>query len=196
MVEIRSYNIAESVTFAKVKARYGIFSNMASNLSLFVNDVNIPTSEALYQACKFPLYPKIQYEILNQRNAMLAKKVALKYNHYVRQDWNDIRFRVMRWCLRVKLLQNWEKFSAELIQSGDKPIVEYSTKDSIWGAIPDGKGTLVGVNALGRLLMELRTEIESQHSLKKVVPPNVDGFLLYGNKIETIYSPECILKDL
>lgn len=132
MSKVRIYKIRDSVTFAKVKERYGIYSNMAGNLCLFVNDVNIPSSEALYQACKFPLFPKIQHEILSQKNAMSAKKVARKYEAFVRQDWNEIKFKVMRWCLQVKLLQNWEVFANKLIASADKPIVEYSKKDSVF----------------------------------------------------------------
>lgn len=196
MLEVRTYNTCDAVTFSKVKGRYGIYSNMADNMSLFVNDVNIPSSEALYQACKFPLFPSIQHEILSQKNAMLAKKVARKYESYVRQDWIDIRFRVMRWCLHIKLLQNWNIFAAELIASGNRPIVECSTKDSVWGAMPNNDGTLTGVNALGRLLMELRMEICLNHPLERVLPPKIDGFLLYGNKIETAYAPEILLADL
>lgn len=196
MLEVRTYNTCDAVTFSKVKGRYGIYSNMADNMSLFVNDVNIPSSEALYQACKFPLFPSIQHEILCQKNAMLAKKVARKYESFVRQDWIDIRFRVMRWCLHIKLLQNWNIFAAELMASGNRPIVECSTKDSVWGAMPNNDGTLTGVNALGRLLMELRMEICLNYPLKRVLPPKIDGFLLYGNKIETAYAPEILLADL
>lgn len=29
--------------------------------------------------------------------------------------------------------------------------------------------------------------------VEKVLPPNIDRFLLYGNPIETVYAPECIL---
>ena len=64
------------------------------------------------------------------------------------------------------------------------------------GAMPNGNGTLSGVNALGRLLMELRMEINLQNPIKKVLPPNIDCFLLYGNKIETTYALEITLEDL
>ena len=46
------------------------------------------------------------------------------------------------------------------ILDADKPIVEFSMRDSFWGAAPewDGSETLVGRNVLGCLLTELRTE--------------------------------------
>lgn len=196
MIEKRTYSIKNSVTFAKVSGPYGRLSNMASNLSLLVNDNYIPSTEALYQACKYPLFPNIQQMILTQKSPMLAKKCSKKYEGYVRQDWDKIKFQVMRWCLRLKLLQNWEVFSEILLRSGDLPIVEYSSKDSLWGAIPDGHGNLEGVNALGRLLMELRAEINLDCPLQKVFPPNIDGFLLLGHEIGISYAPNLILEDL
>ena len=59
----------------------------------------------------------------------------------------------------------------------------------------NGNGTLSGVNALGILLMELRMKINQQNPIKKVLPSNIDGFLLYGNKIETTYAIEITLED-
>lgn len=196
MVEKRTYSIKNSVTFAKVNGPYGRFSNMASNLCLMVNDINIPSTEALYQACKYPLFPHFQKEILSQKSPMLAKQCSQKYERYIRQDWDNIKFQVMRWCLRLKLLQNWEVFSDVLMRTGDLPIVEYSTKDSLWGAMPDGRGNLEGVNALGRLLMELRAEINPDCPLQKVLPPNIDGFLLLGHEIGISYAPSLIIEDL
>lgn len=195
MNEERIYIIKKSVTFARIDGRFGAFSNMAANHTLYVNDINIATAEALYQSCKFPLFPKVQHEILSQRNPMLAKQCAKKYEHLVRQDWDEIKFRVMRWCLRVKLIQNWKSFSSVLIDTGDLPIVEYSQKDPVWGAAPDGHGNLKGVNALGRLLMELRSEIDPHHPITKVMPPAINGFLLYGHEIGTVYSPEILFED-
>ena len=69
----------------------------------------------------------------------------------------------MKWCLEVKLVQNFDKFSNTLLSTDDKIIVEYSKNDDVWGAIlKDDKNTLVGKNALGRLLMELREKVKTQ----------------------------------
>ena len=70
--------------------------------------------------------------------------------------------KVMRWCLRVKLAQIWDEFSRLLLATGDRPIVEESRKDEFWGAKVVNTDTLVGVNALGRLLMELREKKSTQ----------------------------------
>ena len=94
----------------------------------------------------------------------------------------------MRWCLRVKLAQNWEKFSELLLDTGDRPIVEESRKDNFWGAKPTDEFTLVGMNVLGRLLMELRETIKAEKSerLFRVEPLAIPEFKLNGRVIGTI----------
>lgn len=100
---------------------------------------------------------------------------------------DEIWVKIMRWSLEVKLSQNWEKFGELLRKTGDKQIVEYSTKDHFWCASECGKGQLGGTNALGRLLMDLRNKY-AHTNLKPecVAPPYITGFLLYGFEIETI----------
>lgn len=75
----------------------------------------------------------------------------------------------MRWCLRVKLFNNWDKFSTLLLSTEDLPIVEESNKDDFWGAKPVDINLLIGTNALGRLLMELRDEIKTLESNKEYI---------------------------
>lgn len=195
MGEYRRYKKSKSVIFAKTTAKYGAFSNMAPGMSLYVNDINIYSSEALYQACKFPLFPDIQEEVLSASNAMEAKLIARKYGKYVRQDWNSIKYKVMKWCLEVKYIQNKHLLSELFESTGEKPIVEYSKKDTDWGASPFGEDELVGTNALGRLLMELRQNIRDEFIRDCVCPPDITGFLLLGHEIGDVFSSEYYLED-
>lgn len=189
-ITFRKYTKSDVVTFAKTTAKYGSLSNMAPRYPLFVNEVLIHSSECLYQACKFPLHPQIQREIIEQRNPMIAKEISRKYKMYVRPDWEDIKFKVMEWCIAVKLIQNWDTFAEVLLSTGDKPIVEYSVKDNIWGAMPEGD-FLVGKNALGRLLMQARADyLVNNRQHYKLLPPDVVGFLLFGYPIGTVYGQE------
>ena len=163
---------------------------MAPMYPLFVNEVLIYSSESLYQACKFPLYPKIQREIIEQRNPMKAKEISRKYERFVRDDWDEVKYKVMEWCLEVKLIQNWDTMANLLIETGNKDIVEYSAKDEIWGAKRVGS-TLVGQNAMGRLLMQVRANyIEQGRQRNKLLPPDIVGFLLFGYPIGTVYGQE------
>jgi ribA/ribD-fused uncharacterized protein len=107
---------------------------MAPGFPLKVNGVLIRTSEALYQACRFPHLPKVQRLIIDEGSPMTAKMKSKSYRSQSRPDWDAVRVRIMRWCLRVKLAQHWETFSRLLLATGDQPIVEDSRKDDFWGA--------------------------------------------------------------
>lgn len=181
----RTYNRQESIVFLKTKERFGGLSNMAGGYPLRVNDIDILTSEALYQACRFPHLPEVQRTIIAQKSPMAAKMKSKHYRRDSRDDWNKINIKVMRWCLQVKVAQNWDKFGKLLRETGDMPIVEESKRDSFWGAKPIDENTLVGTNVLGRLLMELRSEYLKQDNkhLLIVNPPEIENFLLYNKKI-------------
>jgi type I restriction enzyme, S subunit len=184
----REYHRQESVVFCKTKEEFGGLSNMAAGYPLTVNSVHIRTSEALYQACRFPLRPDVQRLIIEQRSPMTAKMKSRPYRSDTRSDWDTVRVTIMRWCLRVKLAQNWEPFSKLLLSTGSRWIVEESRRDTFWGAKPVGAHTLVGTNALGRLLMELREALEGPEmdALRTVEPLRIRDFLLYGEEIGVI----------
>lgn len=186
--QLRTYSAADSVVFKKTNEQYGGLSNMAPGFPLFVNGVHINTSEALYQVCRYPHMPDVQHLIIGERSPMTAKMRSRPYRKDSRPDWNQIRVAVMRWCLRMKLAQNWEKFVGLLLATGDRPIVEKSGKDDFWGAKPLENGTLVGQNVLGRLLMELREELRGPDAekLRSVDLPKISNFLLFGEPIQEL----------
>jgi ribA/ribD-fused uncharacterized protein len=189
---LRTYVREDVAVVYKTKEIYGGLSNMASGYLLHINGVRILTTEALYQACRFPHMPEVQREIIEQRSPMTAKMKSKPYRKDSRQDWDEIRHKVMRWCLRVKLAQNYEKFGQLLLSTGDQPIVELSRKDDYWGAKLVGVtgNRLVGENVLGRLLMELREKLrkDSEGALKVVPPLRITNFILLGDPIETVSS--------
>ena len=161
---------------------------MAGGFSLCVNAIPIRTSEALYQACKYPSMPMIQFEIIAENSPMTAKMKAKAHRRNSRPDWHEVRVKIMRWCLQVKLAQNWDTFSKLLLETGDRPIVEQSRRDAFWGAKAVDDHTLVGMNVLGRLLMELRETIKSddREALLLVQPINIPDFRLDGRPIEAV----------
>ena len=64
----------------------------------------------------------------------------------------------MRWVLRMKREANATGIDAVLAATGERPIVEVSTRDAWWGARPVAD-RYEGRNVLGRLWMELRQHI-------------------------------------
>ena len=190
----RTYHRAESVVFRKTNEKFGGLSNMAPGFPLRVSGFRIRTSEALYQACRFPHMPEVQRIILRESSPMTAKMRSKPFRKYSREDWDDVRVPIMRWCLRVKLACNWEEFSQLLKETDDRAIVEESRKDAFWGAKPLEEGALEGCNVLGRLLMELRHTVRwSPSKLRQVLPPNVSDFVLLGEPLAIVeaQSPAC-----
>ncbi|MFN5835678.1 MAG: NADAR family protein [Pseudanabaena sp.] len=186
--ESRTYNRLECITFRKTAEKFGGLSNMAGGYLLNVNGVKILTSEALYQACRFPHLPEVQRLIIAERSPMTAKMKSKPYRDNSRVDWDIVRTKVMRWCLQVKLVQNWEKFSELLLETGDLPIVEDSRKDDFWGAKPEDEEILTGANVLGRLLMQVREQIKTGEITSETIvkPLPIQNFLLYGQEISSV----------
>ncbi len=189
---VRRYAKGECVVFRKTNESFGGLSNMAPGFPLCVNGIRVATSEVLYQLCRFPHMPDVQRMLIGERSPMTAKMKSKPYRSQSRDDWEQIKVRVMRWCLRVKLAQNWEKFGRLLESTGERSIVEFSMKDAYWGAKPEDDQVLVGANVLGRLLMELRKQLREPErgSLAYITPPDVPGFLLLGRPIEPVVASE------
>jgi ribA/ribD-fused uncharacterized protein len=186
--EIKEYLKKKSLSFAKVNAPFGGLHNMAPGYPITIGDIVIKTSEHLYQACRFPHDAHIQEEILNTPSPMSAKMVMKKYIEQSREDWDEVKFLVMRWCLLLKLTQNWSSFGALLEATRNAALVEYSKNDDFWGAVPSGD-LLVGVNALGRLLMQLRDHLPQMVDKSvNIKPPQISNLLLIGSEIQEFKS--------
>lgn len=157
-----------------------------------VNGVKILTSEALYQACRFPHLPEVQQEILRQASPMAAKMKGKPHRKNSRPDFDELRVEIMWWALRAKLACNLPKFSHVLLASRNMPIVEDSHKDQFWGAkqTKEDAQILVGQNILGRLLVMLRDLVRLQGSegLACVETPAIPNFLLLGEPIGIVLA--------
>ncbi len=173
---------------------------MAAGFPLVINETTFLTSEALYQACRFPHLPEVQQKIIRERSPMSAKMAGKPFRQNSRPDWDEVRGKIMRWCLRVKLAQNVIRFGQVLESTAGRAIVEDSSKDDFWGAIRERHNPeiLRGVNALGRLLMELRKFYRLNHfnyNLLVVPPPDIPQFYLYGELIRTVDERANFLAD-
>jgi ribA/ribD-fused uncharacterized protein len=188
--ELRHYRRDEVVAFRKTGEAFGGLSNMAPGFPIVLAGRRIRTAEALYQACRFPHLPNVQRMIIDEISPMTAKMRSKPYRSQSRADWDDIKVPVMKWCLRVKLVSNWPKFSKLLLETGTRPIVEDSRKDDFWGAKPD-ESFLRGCNVLGRLLMELRDKLRSDPTALYIVEPlRVPDFMLLLNQINLVSVTE------
>lgn len=167
---------------------------MAGGFPIRVNGIEFRSSEALYQACRFPSYPGIQKRILHQNSPMIAARISRgRKKRYGRKDWDAVQDQIMMWCLRAKLACNYERFGPVLESTGTKQIVEESARDRYWGAVREGRSRLVGENKLGQLLERLRREYRtrSRTVMMNLEPPQVRGFRLMGKPVRTIVGKGC-----
>lgn len=189
--QIRIYQRSGCAVFLKTSERWGGLSNMASGFPILVNGLVVANSEALYQACRFPHMAAVQKKILDQKSPMTAKMMGKPFRDHSRDDWAANRTKFMRWCIKAKLVCNFEKFSSLLLETGDLPIVEESRRDQFWGAKKIDNEILQGSNVLGRLLMELRNDIRQlpNRTFQSLEPLDLPDFLLLGEPIQTIQAP-------
>lgn len=181
--EERIYDPREVISFRKTTEAFGGLSNMCAGYPIMVNNVVIPSAEHFYQACRYPLFPQYQHEIIRERSPMTAKMKSKKHLQYTRQDWENVKTNIMRWVILIKLQQNWDRFGEVLLSTGHATIVEESHRDKIWGAKRiDGK--LIGVNALGRLLMDVRNKyVHNSIKIQDLDAPKIPGLLLFNTMI-------------
>ena len=179
-LSIRKYKKGECITFKSTKGKYGALSNMAPDFPIKIASSLIKTSEALYQALRFPDYPWIQRKIISYNSPITAKRFSREHIDKTRFDWDNQRFKIMRFCIELKYLHNKEIFYRVLTSTKNLPIVEYTIEDKVWGATEQGN-SYVGTNALGRLLMGLRQKVIENNF--EITIPNVQNFKFLGEEI-------------
>jgi len=190
--EVRRWSSDEAVVFRRTREAWGGLSNMAAGFPIELNGSIWSTSEALYQAFRFPGKPEVQQMIRLERSPMAAKMKSKPFRReFSRADWNVVRIEVMWWCLQAKYVANSVSFGSLLEKTGDAEIVEDSPRDQFWGAVRFGDDRLEGRNILGRLLMKLRREITLGDSLwsedELIVPsPRFSPSRLLDDDLKTV----------
>lgn len=128
-----------------------------SSFMLFWNGHDWMTSEHAYHSEKFT-DPAVLEELKQARSAHAAMQIARKHADKVRPDWDAIKLEVMKRILQAKVEQH-EYVRRKLLQTGDRVLVEDSWRDDFWGWGPNRDGA----NHLGRLWMQVRTEIRIEN---------------------------------
>ena len=156
---MRIYKRDEVCGFRFTREAWGEFSNFQPlAVPIAAGPWSFPTSEHLYQAAKFAAAPEVQRRIAGTRTAGEAARIGRGTAAGLDPCWMSQRVNAMRWVLRMKREANPAAIDASLTRSGDRAIVEVSTRDAWWGAQPAGD-SYRGRNALGRLWMELRQQL-------------------------------------
>ena len=158
---MRIYARDESCGFRFSRAAWGMFSNFHPlAVPIAAGPWTFATSEAIYQAGKFSTHPEVQQRIATAPTPRAAAAIGRTPGLGIDPGWNAQRVNVMRWVLRRKREANTAGIDAVLADTGDRPIVEVSTRDPWWGARPVAD-CYEGNNVLGRLWMELRQQLRN-----------------------------------
>ena len=156
---MRKYKRDQACGFRFTRQAWGAFSNFQPlAVPIVAGPWTFATSEALYQACKFARRPDVQQRIAEVSTAREAAAIGRTPGLGIDPGWNAQRVDVMRWVLRMKREANAAEIDAVLAKTGERPIVEVSTRDPWWGARPLAD-RYEGNNVLGRLWMELRQQL-------------------------------------
>lgn len=117
--------------------------NLCKGYPFALNGHSFRTSEAAYLCGEFsdtPSKQSIQYSLMEEPNAFLAKKVVKRKNiEYVREDWVEVRLQWMLYVVWQKCIGNSNFRNLLLSIPDDVVIIEDSTANhgatsSVWGA--------------------------------------------------------------
>lgn len=117
------------------------------------------SNEHFYQAEKTLVIAE-RAAIMAAPTAGEAKRLGAEVT--LRPDWDDVKLAIMLSGLRSKFYSD-KTLGDLLLITGEEPLVEVNTwGDIFWGQSPYGHGE----NWLGRLLMEVRTELQIVRSTR------------------------------
>ncbi|KAK4433051.1 Riboflavin biosynthesis protein PYRR, chloroplastic [Sesamum alatum] len=167
---------ASIIFFYKTWDPYGSFSNFSLH-PIQLPDENgdnysWPSVEHYYQAHKFvglddPVAKNCLEEIKSSKSpeeaARIGRRMQRQHPNLVRPDWESVKIDVMYRALKCKF-STYPNLTSMLLSTAGSVLVEASPHDLFWGGGRDGEG----LNYLGRLLMQLRSEFLSDSA------PNAD----------------------
>lgn len=114
-----------------------------------------PTVEHAFQAAK-TLDPEERRAVQYATTAAAAKQIGRQVN--LRADWELVKLDVMRELVRQKFSD--PELRSKLLATGDAGLIEGNTwNDKTWGCVMF-RGEWIGKNWLGKVLMEVRQELE------------------------------------
>lgn len=112
--------------------------------------------ESAFQAAKtINIIHRQQFKNLSGGQAKRAGR-----NIILRSDWDFVKLEIMELCLRAKFMTH-KDLAEKLVNTGSVDIIELNAwGDTTWGQIKDKEGKLTGDNLLGKLLMNIRSDIK------------------------------------
>jgi len=149
------------------KGEWRVFSNMYE-APFQVDSVTYPTVEHYFQWSKAKQFGDgaIADKILKTPSPKAVKALGRKVKDFVKEDWDKTKDGVMRTAVKAKFIQHPD-LKTKLMETGARPIGEASARDKYWGIGTSADTSKAkdptkwpGKNVLGKMLIELRTELK------------------------------------
>lgn len=143
--------------YSNTSGPYRCFSNFFK-VNIRMLDYDWPTSEHIFQAMKFYKTNDEHFEkIKNAKTPTEAKKLGTSRSVPLRDDWEQVKDKLMYDIVLQKFLQN-EEIKEILLSTDNKRLVEHTKNDSYWAGNGDGTGK----NQLGITLMSVRYVLKKE----------------------------------
>ena len=104
-------------------------------------------------------------------------------SQWLRSDWEQVKLHVMHKALQAKFSQH-SHLRDMLVKTGDRQLIEHTTRDSFWGDGGDGRGQ----NHLGKLLMKVRSELSSADANNNLSPAVSSANCAHDNSSHTLVA--------
>lgn len=107
-------------------------------------------------------------KLLNTLDIKTLNFLASPRSGFVEPESKKMRLKLKRRVLRAKFVTGHPYFTKLLLDTGDANLIEHrywEKTDSFWGEAKDGSGR----NEHGKLLMEIRDELQEKFAVKKTV---------------------------
>ncbi|GAB4855879.1 hypothetical protein Ancab_024518 [Ancistrocladus abbreviatus] len=160
------------IFFYKTWDPYGALSNFSPHPIQMPDEsgnyISWPTVEHYYQAHKFvgvedsaalDCVENIKAARSPEEAARIGRKMQRQRPDLVRSDWDTIKIEVMYRALKCKF-SVYPHLNTMLLSTAGSVLIEASPHDLFWGGGREGEG----LNYLGRLLMQLRSEFLGESS--------------------------------
>jgi hypothetical protein len=144
-----------TIKFHKQDHPYGCFSNF-SHHGFELDGRYWLTSEHYFQAQKFA-GTKFEEEIRLIDNPGKAAIRGKDRMLPLRRDWEQVKDDIMRKAI-LKKIETHNEVKLTLLNTSDEELIENSRTDYYWGCGADGNGK----NMLGKILMEIRTQLRNE----------------------------------
>ena len=144
------------------------FSNLFE-AKMMIDGINFPTVEHYFQWAKARQFGdvEIQAKILKTSSPKTAKSLGKKVTGFKEEEWNEKKETVMKTALKAKFTQHPDLLT-KLRETDDRPIAEADPRSKEWGIGTSADTSKAkdparwpGKNKMGKLLMELRTELKA-----------------------------------